>query len=115
MQLKRSGKHKHQSILQHISMVLAALFVFIIFAGLLHNHHRSVPKTDDREIVYAPEKCDVCDYCFHKSGKDFIQVPHVSFVVLKPTVSIFLTGFILGNYKFTLQGFTNKGPPALNT
>lgn len=95
-------------------MLLAAVFMFIIFAGLLHNHHRSIPKTDDREIVYAPEKCDICAYYFHKSSKDFIHVLPVSFISLKPIVSIFLYGFILGNYKFTLQGFSNKGPPALN-
>lgn len=110
--LHKFSEHIQHFVLRSISVLLASLFWVIIFGGLLH-HHQEIPKTDDAESYYTPEKCDVCDYCFHKSGKDSIYTPLVFFVFVKSVICILLTGFVLASYKFTLQGFTNKGPPAV--
>jgi len=82
---------------------------------LLHAHHDEHAGTKSGEAAYAIalEKCQVCDFMVHKQQKEFLltgpqslDLPH-SFPVAGQ-----MRGMIVF-YKFTLSGFTNKGPPSI--
>lgn len=97
-----------------ISCLLIVVFLGISVGQLFHNH-KSVIKTEqsaDDDASYVSEKCNVCEFYVHKHSKfTHLSYPPVFVVAVPETITYNSSGFI-GNYKFTLQGFTNKGPPA---
>lgn len=98
-----------------ISFLLVFTFLFISFIQIIHAHSKNDIEhvADQKESITFSEKCSVCDYIFHKHGKDIVLPLPFSISFPLPTGNISNTGVFVGNYKFTLQGFTNKGPPAI--
>lgn len=97
-----------------ISCLLIVVFLGIAVGQLFHNH-KLIVKTEqsaDEDASYVTEKCMVCEFITHKHSKFLhLSFPPVFVVAMPEPVTYSSKGFI-GNYKFTLQGFTNKGPPA---
>ncbi|MCC8409813.1 hypothetical protein LJ707_12825 [Mucilaginibacter sp. UR6-1] len=99
-----------------VSLLLAFVFMAITAVQAFHRHnYQSLNDNndDDTEYVYASEKCAVCDYIVHKqSHHAHLAYPPVIGIPVTKAVTL-LSKTFAGNYKFTLQGFTNKGPPAI--
>ncbi|WP_295768629.1 hypothetical protein [uncultured Mucilaginibacter sp.] len=98
-----------------LSLMLALAFLFITAVQAFHKHNYTSAKndSDETEYVYAAEKCSICDYVVHKQS-NFAHLHHPPVVAVPVTKAVtLLTKSYAGIYKFTLQGFTNKGPPAV--
>jgi hypothetical protein len=113
--LKKQRKYIIQKCYQLGSLMLILLFLSITVVQAFHRHDRVV-KTEqssgDEDTVSSAEHCKLCAYLTHKQGKQlFFTYPPVIVLPLPQPIS-YSTAVFLGNYKFTLQGFTNKGPPA---
>ncbi len=111
------GTAKRPKLLSKIiSMLLVFLFTAITAIQALHKHQTAGIDRDDAdtEYVYSSEKCSICDYLVQKrSHHAHLSYPPVITVPVTKAVTL-LTRCYAGVYKFTLQGFTNKGPPALS-
>ncbi|WP_256011923.1 hypothetical protein [Desertivirga xinjiangensis] len=74
-----------------------------------------VPERTFSNTHIGPEvdSCRICDYLAHKQGRELYLSfpPQLVLPILEPVMRN--TPVIAVNYKFTLQGFTNKGPPYL--
>lgn len=84
---------------------------------LLHSHVQTAEiasSIDGKPIIEKPtEQCKLCDFLAHKQLKEFHISNPIELVIpiVQPVKT--RTNLIAGNYTFTLNGFTNKGPPAL--
>ena len=91
------------------------LFMAMPMLPLVHSHAQATDYSqalDGKPAIekYA-EQCKLCDFLTHKQGKEMqLANPIVLVVPIIQPVKI-RTNLISGNYTFTLQGFTNKGPP----
>jgi hypothetical protein len=114
--VKKGGK-LFSSVLKAMSVGMAMLLLYVTVIQALH-HHATPTNVNDicdsGENVNSTNKCAVCDYLshhhfqeYHLPAVDQITVPVVKTVTL-------LTRSYTGIYKFTLQGFTNKGPPPVS-
>lgn len=100
---------------QVVSFLLIILFLSISVIQILHNHKVvvKIEQSDDESDGYVTEKCKICEFFIHKHGKAlYLSHPPVTSTPLPEPLS-YNTYSYIGNYKFTLQGFTNKGPPIL--
>jgi hypothetical protein len=114
-ELKKHYLHIIQKCYQLGALMLVLLFLSINVVQVFHHHQKAVQTevTDnDQDTVSASDLCQLCDYLMHKQGKElfFIYPPVDVFQLPEPVCHT--TSVFVGNYKFTLQGFTNKGPPA---
>lgn len=100
---------------QVLAQLLVVLMLSIPFTQLIHHHPgESVAYADQGSkttISKTVSHCDLCDYLKHSHSKDFLISYTVLNVALPQPIKI-RANVIAGNYTFTLQGFTNKGPPA---
>ena len=98
------------------SLLMVLLFLSISVIQALHSHNRPVQTeqgASDDDTVSASDQCQLCDYFTQKQGKQLFHSYAPVLVLPIPEPVSFNTRIFVGNYKFTLQGFTNKGPPAL--
>ena len=99
---------------QAVSFLLIILFLSISVVQILHSHKPVVEteQSDEENDGFVTEKCKICDFFIHKHGKALhLAYPPIISAPLPEPLS-YNTFYYIGNYKFTLQGFTNKGPPA---
>lgn len=101
------------------SLLLILLFLFVAAVPLFHHHEHAHGNehinTSSEESIQLSDKCAVCDYCHHIEGQQ-ILLYHPQLQIVLNTDAITLDNRVLvSNYKFTLQGFSNKGPPALGS
>lgn len=97
------------------SLLLLLLFLSIPLISAFHYHHAVVEyekSGDDEHISSIVDSCKLCDYFAHKQGKELHLSCPPQLVVPIPEPVTLNNPVIALNYKFTLQGFTNKGPPA---
>lgn len=97
-----------------VSLLMAFVFMAITAVQAFHKHTYPslADNDDDTEYVYSSEKCAVCDYIVHKqTNHAHLSYPPVMGIPVTKAVTLLSKSFA-GTYKFTLQGFTNKGPPA---
>lgn len=117
MQLCRVLKVKKNNIqkkcCQVVSFLMVVLFISMTVVQVFHMHDRGVTteQSGEDDLTYAVEKCKVCDFYFHKQSETIHAAYPPALVTLLPTLITHNTRHYIGNYKFTLQGFTNKGPP----
>jgi len=99
------------------ALLLVVLFLSITIVQALHSHksclqiEQSFNSSD--ETVSNSNPCQLCDYLTHEQGKQLFISYGSALVLSVPEPIVFHAHNFIGNYKFTLQGFTNKGPPAL--
>jgi hypothetical protein len=93
-------------------MLLVMLLLLVFAFPVIHSHHNDAPtKHTEKQITVASKKCPICSFLSHqKHQKYLIPIDH-PFVKPVRTYITILPGVFAGVYKFTLQGFTNKGPP----
>jgi len=91
------------------------LFLSISIVQALHSHQQSLPTeqsaSSSDQTVSDSNHCQLCDYLAHQQEKQSFTVYGIVFLLPVPNPIIFHPYGFVGNYKFTLQGFTNKGPP----
>jgi len=65
------------------------------------------------ETVAEANSCQLCDCLVHKQSKQLLIVYAALLVIAVPDPVTFQPHNSASDYKFTLQGFINKGPPVL--
>jgi hypothetical protein len=121
MQLWHELKTRNKNILRKISqlgsLLLVTLLLSISVIQALHSHKSSVQSEQSSDssdqIVSEANPCQICDYLAHIQNKQFIIYAAVLVLAISVPITFQPHSFV-GNYKFTLQGFTNKGPPAIS-
>jgi len=119
--MKGTRKHTLNTFYQAGAFLLVMLFLSISVAQIFHSHskvaaveHTHHHDQDQQDQVSAADKCLICDYLAHQQSKEFyISHPLVLNVPLPDAITLNSNVFV-GNYKFSLQGFTNKGPPVFS-
>jgi hypothetical protein len=100
--------------LKALSLSMAMLFLFLTTIQALHQHFIAIQKEDvsnGQEYLKVSDTCAVCDYLNHQHNKEFhLPAPVLVTAPIAKPVTL-LSRSYAGIYKFTLQGFTNKGPP----
>jgi hypothetical protein len=109
----RQDKQK-RSVYQTVSILLVVLILSVFAIPVIHAHHNENPtRHSEKEIVSASKKCLTCSVLsHHQYQKYLISVDQPSVAPVR-TYIIILSGVFAGVFKFTLQGFTNKGPPSI--
>lgn len=111
--LKKKKPLSNKTMSQALSLLLIFLFLFISAAQILHTHDGQIKieQSGNQNNLDQKHDCKVCDYLLdHPSKQLFLTHPPLTAVPL-PEVVLVSTGVFARIYKFTLQGFTNKGPP----
>ncbi|SDD69806.1 hypothetical protein SAMN04488024_107134 [Pedobacter soli] len=106
--------------LQYMKRVLAVwlmiLFVVTSFFQIFHHHHQDLPthrNNNQTSVKKWVKSCEVCNYLAHHHAEAILTAYHLELAAqIKPSAP-FAGRYYIGCYKFTLQGFTNKGPPAI--
>lgn len=112
--MKKRRKEIYTHLRQVVSLLLVALFLSISLLPAFHHHQKitGTAQSDDQDALNVKEnKCLICEYYAHSTGKEMylsyppmLDVPLPKPIVLGMKVSARI-------YKFTLSGFSNKGPP----
>ena len=108
-QIDLSPGKKHR----FLSMLLVMLFLSISILQLAHAHS-VIPSNEENiitDLVSAVEKCEICDFIIQKQSKHIATDISQEIIVLSPVKVTYQCNACICNYEFTLQGFTNKGPP----
>lgn len=116
--MKGTRKYTLNKFYQVGAFLLVMLFLSISVAQIFHSHPKvaAMEQTHDHDNdqLSAADKCMICDYLAHQKSKEFyINHPVVLSVPLPDAITLNSNVFV-GNYKFSLQGFTNKGPPTFS-
>ncbi len=114
---------KKQATYQQYVKSILALWLIILFVGtsflqIFHHHHQDSPGQEHHHqtsIQKLVKSCAVCDYLAHHHSVPILNVHHFEFTLPVKSAAAFAGRYYIGCYKFTLQGFTNKGPPVLNS
>lgn len=120
LQVSLMTKRRREYIKQLFSkagcLLLMALFLFISAAQILHTHGYKVQTehAGDSDNLDQSVDCKVCDYFIHHHSKQIFLTYPPLIAIPVPEIVVISTGVFARIYKFTLQGFTNKGPPAFN-
>jgi hypothetical protein len=111
--LKIEKSHIQKNRCQVVSFLMVILFISMTLVQTFHAHVSSVntAQSDEGDFTYAVEKCKICDFYLHKQTETIHSTYPSELATLLPTPISHNTHHYIGNYKFTLQGFTNKGPP----
>jgi hypothetical protein len=117
-ELTTRNKNILRKISQLGSLLLVTLFLSISAIPVLHTHKSNVQTehsaNSSDESISEANPCQICDYLAHIQNKQLFIV-HTAVLVLAVSLPIiFQPHSFVGNYKFTLQGFTNKGPPSFH-
>jgi len=116
-ELKTGNKNISKKCHQLGSLLLVILFLSISVIQALHSHKFIVQyeqsADSSNETVFEANHCKICDYLIHKQNKYFFIVYAAVLVLAVSWPSSFPPHRLVDNYKFSLQGFTNKGPPVL--
>jgi hypothetical protein len=112
-------KKRNNHILSISKQIAAYLMVLLFFSmpvlQLAHTHAQPTDYSQSADgkpvLEKSSELCKLCDFLLHKQGKE-IHSNHLTECAVPLVQPVELrTHLIAGNYTFTLQGFTNKGPP----
>lgn len=113
--LKIEKNHIQKKCCQVVSFLMVILFISMTVVQAFHTHDSSVntEQSDQVDISYAVEKCKICEFYLHKQSETAHSTYPPVLTTPLPTPVKHNTCHYIGNYKFTHQGFTNKGPPGL--
>jgi hypothetical protein len=111
-------KRKHILYLNRtIASLLLVLFICLQLMQIFHSHPscKGADEGEQNEYQYTSfiAKCKICDYLTH-SRHELFYITHPIVLSVPLPKAIELNGQVFARiYKFTLQGFSNKGPPSL--
>ena len=115
--MKRKGKHILKKLHQIAAYLMVLLFLSMPMLQLLHSHGQTneiASSIDGKPVIEKlTEQCKLCDFLAHKQFKEYQISNPIELVIpiVQPVKT--RTNLIAGNYTFTLNGFTNKGPPTI--
>ncbi|MEJ7560012.1 MAG: hypothetical protein WKF66_16990 [Pedobacter sp.] len=116
--MKTWNKKIYVKLSQLGSLLLVTLFLSISVIQVLHSHKFNVQSEQSSnssdETVSEASPCPLCDYLTHNHSKELFIAYAAALVLPVSDPITFQPHSFVGNYKFTLQGFTNKGPPAFS-
>jgi hypothetical protein len=93
-------------------MLFVGTSIFQVFHHHEHlAHHKHYSQTSIQKWV---KSCEVCHYLAHHHALP-LNADYFQLVLPVKPASAFPGRYYIGFYKFTLQGFTNKGPPRINS
>ncbi|MES2650573.1 MAG: hypothetical protein V4663_02480 [Bacteroidota bacterium] len=101
-----------------LAVWLMMLFVGTSFIQIFHHHHQDLPSqthNNQTSIQKWAKSCEVCDYLAHHHAVPILNAHHFELTPPIKSTATFAGRYYIGCYKFTLQGFTNKGPPSINS
>lgn len=113
--MKTGAKHKFKESTQILAYLMILIFASMPIIQLVHSHEQTVEIVSSIDgkpaLNTAIEQCKLCDFFVHKQIKDYhIENPtELVIPIVQPIKAC--TNLISVNYTFTLNGFTNKGPP----
>jgi hypothetical protein len=100
---------------QTVSFLLMLLFLSISTAQLFHihadRHSDQDVQFEDKDQIRSLNKCSICDYYHYVQGQQILLTLNVVIIMVNPEVITLNTYVLTGNYDFTPQIITNKGPP----
>lgn len=107
--------HIASEISRLVSLLMVVLILSISVVQIFHSHgdDQHPAKTGKTEYATAIEKCQVCDFLIHKQQKEFLLPSLQTLQLLYPVTLARKIARTAGFYKFSLPGFTNKGPPSI--
>lgn len=113
--LKKKENHIRKKCCQLVSLLMVLVFISMNLVQAFHAHDDAVntEQSDKGDINYTVEKCKICEFYVHKQSETTYSNCPPALIMPLPTLITHNTRHYIGNYKFTLQGFTNKGPPGL--
>jgi len=111
---------KEATYQQYVKSILA-IWLMILFIGtsffqIFHHHHQDLPShkySNQTSIHKWVKSCEICDYLSHHHAVPILNVHHFELTPPIKSTAAFAGRYYIGCYKFTLQGFTNKGPPTI--
>jgi len=115
--MKKRLVSSHAKMHRFLSMLLVMLFLAVSILQLAHTHKLFASEKENitSDSASVSEKCDICDFIIHKQSKHISEYFYPGIIVLSPVEITYNCNSCICNYEFTLQGFTNKGPPALQS
>jgi len=111
--MKKQFDFSHGKTQRFLSMLLVMLFLSISISQMLHTHKVFASEKENltTDSVSAVEKCEICDFIIHKQSKHIPAYIVEQLIERSPAEVSYNCNSCICNYEFTLQGFTNKGPP----
>jgi len=114
---------KKEAIYQHyvksiLAVWLMMLFMSTSFFQIFHHHHEELANhkySSQTTIQKGIKSCEVCDYLGHHQAVPILNAHHFELTPPVKSTAAFAGRYYIGCYKFTLQGFTNKGPPTIHS
>ncbi|MEJ2883646.1 hypothetical protein [Pedobacter sp. GR22-6] len=96
------------------ALLLIGMFVSLFAVQAFHSHYDETSSNAgfEKEIVPVSEHCEICVFLAQLQHKDYLMPNLEPMLIPSLPAPEHLSGVFTGNYKFTLQGFTNKGPPS---
>lgn len=114
--MKNKITYRIEATKKFAAFLLTVLFLTIPLVQTLHSHHAEnifIKASTEKTISSAAEKCLICDYTAEIKGKQILMA-YVPVINIPTNVCATLNTFVYTRiYKFTLQNFSNKGPPSL--
>lgn len=114
--MQRRTTYRKRAANQFAAFLLTILFLAIPLVQTLHSHHASnlfSKNNTEKSFTDASEKCLICEYTAEIKGKQ-ILMSYPPVLDVPTQVCAQLNSFVYTRiYKFTLQNFSNKGPPSL--
>jgi len=114
--MKKGNTYRKEATKKFAAFLLTILFLTIPLVQTLHSHHANdvfTKTSTEKSISSATEKCLICEYTAEIKGKQILMA-HTPVIDIPTNVCATLNTFVYTRiYKFTLQNFSNKGPPAL--
>jgi hypothetical protein len=97
-----------------LSVLLVGLVLSLSIIPLLHSHNDDQRSLKSSTTTYskAIEKCEICDFLMHKQQKEFLINSFQALQIPFSTNAAKSADRPVALCKFSLPGFTNKGPPA---
>lgn len=116
--MKKGKTHTGVLIAKVGAAFFAMLMLFNIAVQGFHSHHqKQVPcKHTDQEVLTSySAPCTICYHFQYRTHFDIPFLSNIEITPLLPAMPVHGGRYYIGFYKFTLQGFTNKGPPPAAT
>lgn len=111
--VKNTTLHIRKKLHQLTALLLLVMFASIFTVQAVHEHHEEdcLTTTFEKEYNSPSEHCEICMFLAQHQHQDYLLPDQDTFVVPSLPAPEHISNVFIGNYKFTLQGFTNKGPP----
>lgn len=109
------GLKPTNSIFRFAAVIMTLLLLCTVTINTFHEHDKQIHSfAKSKTSVIAKDDCKICEYSAHHHFNQALTSPTFTFDFKVPELpQISYGGYSISFYQFTLQGFTNKGPPVV--